>query len=423
MNSSENDHDGRVDNFKKDPELRSLIPPIQAEERELLRKNIREHGCRDPLVVWDGILLDGHNRFDICIELGVEYRTRAIELPDRDAAKVWIIRNQLGRRNLTDAQRIELAAKLEPLLREQGKVAQRRHGGTAPGRSKDTSDEFDKSDPIDTAGAVAEAAGVGRSRAREGLEVFRDADEEMTAEVRSGRKSIHAAHEELEKRRRRQEREQRGEPDPQAGHYRVLYVELPPQSRKTGAAKKVGPAIPSYAEVRRSPVGDCAAEDAVLFIRTPSSQLQRALSLGPSWKFSYRASFALLFNEPTPGEYNQVNHEMLLLFTRGKCLPNGAVAIASVQRVNGHIGSADGEVKIRELIDRLYPGGERIAFFADGPAEGWDAWPSREEQEDEPDDQADASAGDESPPAGAEAPEEEDEKEPEREEPCPVNQS
>ena len=63
-----------------------------------------------------GILLDGHNRFAICTKHGLPYKTIDIQLPDRNAAKVWIIDNQLNRRNLPNFVRIELALKKEPLI-------------------------------------------------------------------------------------------------------------------------------------------------------------------------------------------------------------------------------------------------------------------------------------------------------------------
>ncbi len=89
--------------IKIDPEFKSLIPPLGASEREQLESNLLASGCRDPLVVWKGhnILLDGHNRYEICTSEGIEFSTVSIDLPDRDAALDWIIRNQLGRRNLT----------------------------------------------------------------------------------------------------------------------------------------------------------------------------------------------------------------------------------------------------------------------------------------------------------------------------------
>jgi len=104
-----------------DPEFQSLIPPLTAEERAQLEANLRAEGCcRDPLVVWpqdDGppILLDGHTRYAICQQYGLPFRmVEAQGISTREDAQLWIVRNQLGRRNLTDFQRIELAERLRP---------------------------------------------------------------------------------------------------------------------------------------------------------------------------------------------------------------------------------------------------------------------------------------------------------------------
>jgi ParB-like chromosome segregation protein Spo0J len=98
-----------------DKEFRALIPPPTAEERHQLEENIKADGCRDPLVAWNGVLIDGHNRYEICEANGIEFAVVEREFPDREAVKVWIIRNQCGRRNLSDSQRAMLAAQLATL--------------------------------------------------------------------------------------------------------------------------------------------------------------------------------------------------------------------------------------------------------------------------------------------------------------------
>lgn len=88
-----------------DAEFRAQIPPMDESERELLEQSILAHGCRDALVVWagTGLLLDGHNRYDICRSHGLPFATREIPLDSREAAADWIDANQLGRRNLPPA--------------------------------------------------------------------------------------------------------------------------------------------------------------------------------------------------------------------------------------------------------------------------------------------------------------------------------
>ena len=118
-----------MESFKKhdmkiNPTFHDLIPPLATEEYAQLESNILKDGCRDPLVTWNGTLIDGHNRYAICQKHGIEFDTKPVQLPDEDAAKVWIIRNQFGRRNLSASQRAALAVELIPFLEKEAKAAQ-----------------------------------------------------------------------------------------------------------------------------------------------------------------------------------------------------------------------------------------------------------------------------------------------------------
>ena len=88
-----------------DPEFKSNIPPLSDEEFAQLEKNILADGCRDPLVLWGQLIVDGHNRYVICTRHGLPFATVQKEFAGRDAAMDWMDANQLGRRNLTPDQR------------------------------------------------------------------------------------------------------------------------------------------------------------------------------------------------------------------------------------------------------------------------------------------------------------------------------
>lgn len=95
---------------KIDAEFKGLIPPCTPEERAAIRQSIVDSGLLSPLVVWEetGILLDGHNRYEICREIKFQPRPKKdwtfISLPDRRAARLWILQNQIARRNLSGDQ-------------------------------------------------------------------------------------------------------------------------------------------------------------------------------------------------------------------------------------------------------------------------------------------------------------------------------
>ena len=94
-----------------DPEFKALIRPLRREEYRQLELNLSIDGCREPLVAWGDIIVDGHNRYEICNRLGIPYAVCQIEFDSREAAIAWICSNQLGRRNITEETRKYLIGK------------------------------------------------------------------------------------------------------------------------------------------------------------------------------------------------------------------------------------------------------------------------------------------------------------------------
>ena len=105
-----------------DKEFETLIPQLTLEEYQQLEKNLVRDGCREPLVVWNGTIIDGHNRYKICRKREIEFQVKEMEFDDRQAAIEWIILNQFGRRNLPAFQRGALALRLKPIIQEKAKA-------------------------------------------------------------------------------------------------------------------------------------------------------------------------------------------------------------------------------------------------------------------------------------------------------------
>lgn len=103
-----------------DSEFANYIRPLSDEEFEKLKESIKLEGIRDPLVVWNGFLIDGYHRYKIATELEIEFKTIEIDLPDKEAVKEWIIKNQLGRRNLTSQEASYYRGKLYESKKRQG---------------------------------------------------------------------------------------------------------------------------------------------------------------------------------------------------------------------------------------------------------------------------------------------------------------
>lgn len=94
-----------------DEVFKSLIPPLSQDEYRQLEENLLSDGCREPLCIWNGTIIDGHNRYEICIRHHIPFTTQEIHLETRNAAISWICANQIGRRNITDETRKYLIGK------------------------------------------------------------------------------------------------------------------------------------------------------------------------------------------------------------------------------------------------------------------------------------------------------------------------
>jgi ParB family chromosome partitioning protein len=113
-----------------DPEFKALIPPLAPEELAQLEANILADGCRDPLVTWQSILIDGHNRFAICSKHGLTFQTVEREFADRQDAELWMIGNQMGRRNLENIDKVPLLERKREILVGMAKERHRELSGT-----------------------------------------------------------------------------------------------------------------------------------------------------------------------------------------------------------------------------------------------------------------------------------------------------
>lgn len=181
-----------------DPEFEALIPPLTKDEFNQLRENIIEaNEVYDPLITWNGTLIDGHNRWRIIQEHPeVIYKTTEIIFYDRNEAKLWIINNQLGRRNLNKADAIILAQKKSEVTAHAAKEKQSQ-AGKEHGRGMEdiASVKNDKtySDPISTRKETAKLAGVSEGTVAQ-FEQVQKKKPEMVEQIRKGEITIGGAY-------------------------------------------------------------------------------------------------------------------------------------------------------------------------------------------------------------------------------------
>lgn len=205
-----------------DNEFRDLIPPPSDDEKKQLEENILRDGIQDPLKVWNGILIDGHNRYEIAQAHGLEFKTVEMQFDSRDDVIIWIIKNQFGRRNLSAYDRSILALKLKPVIAAKAKERQGERNDIVKISCQSSEEELappstQKSTPTPareqkTDYQVAKAAGVSEDTIRKVEKIEAKATPEVKAALKSGEISINQAFKDIknaEKTQRQQETAER----------------------------------------------------------------------------------------------------------------------------------------------------------------------------------------------------------------------
>jgi len=183
-------------------ELKAYIDPLTAEEEESLERSILEEGCRDALVLWGDVLVDGHNRYRICQKHGVPFRTvQNARFKSMEDVHLWMIEQHLGRRSLSDFQRGVLA------LRKREIVSGWRSRAAAPAvdaapaaedsasASRETAVAADAPPraPFESREALAKAARLSSNQVVMIEKIQKQAAPEVVAAVKAGTISINAA--------------------------------------------------------------------------------------------------------------------------------------------------------------------------------------------------------------------------------------
>jgi hypothetical protein len=171
-----------------DPEFEQLLQQLPEEEYRGLEEDIEKRGCLNPIITWKGIIVDGHNRYQICSKLGIEFTIKETHFEDHDEAKLWIIGHQLKRRNLNDFQRGELALRMKSIIAHKAKENQRAGGGSVHMKS-------DK--PVNTLDELADIAGISRDSLFKIEKIADKASKEDLERLRCSEVTINSAYSKL----------------------------------------------------------------------------------------------------------------------------------------------------------------------------------------------------------------------------------
>lgn len=182
---------GHTLNITINEELRSFIDPLTPVEYAALERSLLADGCRDALVLWRDVLIDGHNRYDICTKHGIPFRTVSNDKFDSlEDVMLWVIDNNLARRSVSDFQRGMLALRKKEIVA--ARAAQRAAEAPPEQAAQEPAD-----DPVDppwsTREDVAKAARVSANTLSQIERIRKTAAPELVDAVRSGTISVSAA--------------------------------------------------------------------------------------------------------------------------------------------------------------------------------------------------------------------------------------
>lgn len=314
-------------NITIDKEFKSLIPALTEDERNGLEASLKAEGCRDALVLWGDILIDGHNRYEICTQYGIPFQTVQKDFDSREDVIQWIILNQFGRRNLPMYERARLALRLKPVISAKAKEQQIR-------KSADfVSQNSVEQKPIDTQKELAKVAGVSHDTIAKVEKIEAKAAPEIKAKLQTGDMSINQAYQTIRRAEkeaiRENERQENAEkietlasPLDAQGLFQTIVIDPPWDWGDEGDVNQFGRAKPDYStmpidEIEQLPISKIADDNCHLYLWVTNRSLPKAFRLIEAWGFRYVTCLTWVKPSIGMGNYFRGSTEQVLFAVKG----------------------------------------------------------------------------------------------------------
>jgi N6-adenosine-specific RNA methylase IME4 len=403
--------------------LAELFPLIEGEAFATFIDDVRDNGVRDPIVLHDGKILDGRNRFAALVELvesgevlGPGWGHRAGEpldveflAPpqpwfrrfsiDQDGDPLpWVLSKNLQRRHLSDSQRAMVAAKItdsqvgRPKVFEPAPAYIPPIGGITAQASAAMLNVSQRS--VERARAVLRDGVVGLRHAVEqgqvavaaaGLVAALPADQQA-AIVANGDKEILAAAKEIRSRARQTRFAEvteklaqisAGNCDLEIGQrFPILYLDPATRFASGFGNRSIENHYPtmSWPEIMALPIAELATDTAVMFCWSTVPHLANTLAAIAHWRFNYVSEWCWDKVDQGTGYWSFNQHEVLLIATRGAFpapLPGTQPRSLYAEKKTEHSAKP---AWFAEQIERIWPGLPKVELFARNPRPGWTAW-------------------------------------------------
>jgi N6-adenosine-specific RNA methylase IME4 len=363
-------------------ELESLIPPLSNEEFKQLERNILEEGIREPLITWNGILIDGHNRYRIAQEHDINYETLEKEFENINRVKEWMIHNQFGRRNLPAYERGKLALRLKDIYIQKAKEIK----AEKVSHYRQTGEVSQISVKPDTQKDIAKVANISHDTINKIEKIESKATDEVKQKLSSGTMSINEAYKEIKKEEKKVERveliqkqiediEEGLLPD-LVGLFDVVSVDPPwpyeGESKNLTSFDSVGRRVANpYPEMSIGQIKSIELplmDNAVVLLWTTHKFLPDAFEILKEWNLDYKATLVWNKEKIGMGAWFRMQCEFCLVGIKGKPYwENTTYRDIITESRREHSRKPD---CFFEMIEKITMG-NRLEYFSREKREGW----------------------------------------------------
>jgi N6-adenosine-specific RNA methylase IME4 len=320
-------------------ELESLIPPLSNEEFKQLERNILEEGIREPLITWNGILIDGHNRYRIAQEHDINYETLEKEFENINRVKEWMIHNQFGRRNLPAYERGKLALRLKDIYIQKAKEIK----AEKVSHYRQTGEVSQISVKPDTQKDIAKVANISHDTINKIEKIESKATDEVKQKLSSGTMSINEAYKEIKKEEKIEERKEdikkqledieSGKLPELWGKYEVIAIDPPWAYEEKGglSSNDFNPEITrgttTYPTMKVNQIKEIdlpLTDNSVVFLWTTHAFLKDAFDILEHWNLKYKATLVWDKEKMGMGRTIRLQCEFCLIAFKGNPIFNGS---------------------------------------------------------------------------------------------------
>jgi N6-adenosine-specific RNA methylase IME4/ParB-like chromosome segregation protein Spo0J len=340
-----------------------IFPQIEGKEFDKLVDDIKANGLLNPIVLYQGKILDGRNRFNACLEAGIQ--PLFVEY-DGDSPREYVISLNLTRRHLTESQRALVSAKLADMK-----------SGTRTDTPKTNSSEVSIQD-------ASKLLNVGTSITKQAKVVLREAPQEDIEAIERGELTVNKAIGNLKKKARLADLQKQAEEISQLKNnfdkkYHVIVLDPPwgygteydPNGRRSANPY---PEM-SLEEIKKIDIP--ANEDCVLWLWTTHKFMRHSFDLLDAWGFEDKAILTWVKDRMGLGSWLRSQSEFCIMAVKGKPLINLTNQTTIINgKLREHSRKPD---EFYEMVDSLCTG-LKIDYFSREQREGWDTYGNDDEK-------------------------------------------